>query len=78
MSSPHSTKYFEDQNAPKMGRYDSDWIIILFFIHLNAFEVEKVEESYHGAVFIGGTQFGKMGPQTFEECFEASNYFFLG
>jgi len=37
---------------PKMGRCDLDWIIILFFIHINAFRVEKVEESTHGTILL--------------------------
>ena len=43
-----------------MGRCDMDWIIF-FFIHLDAFGVEKVEELAHGTVFTDGTQFGKNG-----------------
>jgi len=40
-SSPHSVEAFGDQKPPKMGRCDPDWIIILFFIHLDALRVEK-------------------------------------
>jgi len=57
-SSPHSIKYFWDKNPPKMGKCDPNWIIILFLIHLNAFGVEKVEESTQGIVFTGETNFG--------------------
>jgi len=53
--------------------HDLDSIIILFFIHLDAFRVEVVEESTHGTVFINWTQFGKTRSRTFQECFEASN-----
>jgi len=34
---------------------DLDWIIILFVIHLDAFKVEKVEESTHMAIFTSWT-----------------------
>lgn len=34
---------------------DLNWIIILFYIHLDTFGVEKVEESAHGTLFTGGT-----------------------
>ena len=52
ISSSHSVKSFGDQMPPKMGRCDLDWIIILFFIHINAFRVEKVEESTHGTILL--------------------------
>ena len=58
-------KYFGDQKPPKMGKHDLTRIIILFVIHLNAFGVEKVEESTHGTIFIDMTQFGEMGSETF-------------
>ncbi len=50
----------------------------MFFIYIDAFRVKKVEESAHGIVFTGGTQFGKTGPETFQENFEASNNIFWG
>jgi len=50
--------------------------MILFFIHLDAFGVEKVEELAHVTVFTGGTQFGKTRFETFREHFEASNDIF--
>jgi len=56
--------------------YDLNWIFLLFFIRLDVFEVEKVEELAHGNVFTSGTQFGKMGSETFHEHFEASNNIF--
>jgi len=61
-----------------MGRCDPNWIIILFFIHLDAFGVEKVEESAHGTIFTDGTQFGKTRFETFQENFDASNDVFWG
>ena len=57
---------------------DPNWIIILFLIHINSLWVEKVEESSHGIIFIGETQFGKTRSKTFEENFEASNDVFWG
>lgn len=77
-SSPHLVKALWDQNPPKIGRCDPDWIIILFFIHLDAFREEKVEESSHGTIFTGGTQFGKIGSETFWERFQESNHVFWG
>lgn len=44
ISSPYLVEAFGDQNPPKMGRCDLDWIIILFSIPLNAFRVGKMEE----------------------------------
>ena len=73
ISSPHSLKDFGDENPPKMGRCDLNWIIIFSVIHLNAFGVEKVEESSHGTVFTSETQFGEMGSEAFQERFETSN-----
>lgn len=49
--SPHWVDAFGDQNPPKMGVYDLDWMSIFFFIHLDAFKVEKVEESMHKTIF---------------------------
>jgi len=43
--SHYSVNYFGDKRPPKMGRCDLDCIIILFFIHLDALRVEKLEES---------------------------------
>ena len=40
-SSPHLVKDFGDQKPPKMGMCDVNYIIILFFIHRDAFEVKK-------------------------------------
>ena len=50
----------------------------IFFIYIDAFLVEKVDESAHGVVFTGGTQFGKTGFEAFREQFEASNDVFWG
>ena len=77
ISSPHLVEAFGDQNPPKMGRCDQDWIIILFIIHLDAFRMENVKESSHRNLFTGGTQFGKLGSEIFRERFEASNDVFL-
>jgi len=55
---------------------DQYWIIILFLIHLDVFKVEKLEELANKIVFTDKTQFGKMGPETFRERFEASNDIF--
>ena len=35
-----------------MGICDPNWSIILFLIHLDAFKVEKMEESTHMTMFI--------------------------
>ena len=50
-----------------------NWIIMFFVIHLDAFGVEKVDESSHGTIFTSGTQFGETGSETFQVHFEASN-----
>lgn len=55
---------------------DLDWTIILVFIHVNAFRVEKVEESVHRTLFTSWNYFGKLGFESFWECFEASKTFF--
>ena len=53
-------------------------IIILFDIHVDAFRMEKVEESTQTTIFIDETQFGKLRSETFSENFEASNDIFCG
>lgn len=75
ISSPHSIKYFGDQNPPKMGRCEMNWIIILFFTHIDAFGVEKVWESTHLTIFTDGAQFGETRSKTLWECFNAPNDF---
>ena len=55
-----------------------NWVIIFFFIHIDAFRVEKLEESTHKAIFTDGIQFDKLGFETFVEHFEASKTFFWG
>ena len=55
-----------------MGWYDPDWIIILFFIYLDAFRVEKFGGIKLQGHFIGRSQFGKLGSRTFQIHFEAS------
>jgi len=42
ISSLHPIKSFREKNT--LRRYDPDWIIILFFIHLGSFRVENLEE----------------------------------
>ena len=54
-----------------MGRCDLDWIIVLFFIHLDAFRVKKVEESTHETIFTDMTQFAETRSETFQDRFEA-------
>lgn len=71
ISSPHLIEAFGDPKPKKMERCDSDWIIILFFIHLNVFKMEKLKESTHGAIFTNETQFGKLRFETFREQFKA-------
>jgi hypothetical protein len=61
-----------------MGRYDLDWIIILFFIYHNYFRVE----TYGGIVlkghFSARSQFGKFGSGTFWSHFVELNGIFWG
>ena len=40
-----------------------NWIIILFFIHLNEFGVKKVEQLAHGTIFTGRTILEKQDPK---------------
>lgn len=77
-SSPHSVKYFGNQNPSKMGRCDLDCIIILFFTHLDAFGVVKVEESSHGAIPTDGTQFGKTRSEPFGSILRHQMMLFWG
>jgi hypothetical protein len=44
-----------------MGRYDLDWIIILFFIYLDAFRVEKLEESTCRVILVVGPNLENWG-----------------
>jgi len=55
ISSPHSVEAFGDQNPPKMGRCDLKFIIMLFFIHIDAFRVEKMEELVLRTIFTSDT-----------------------
>jgi hypothetical protein len=55
-----------------------DWIIILFFIYLDAFRVEKIGGIDLKGRFSGRSQFGKLGFGTFQSCFEALNSIFWG
>jgi hypothetical protein len=59
-----------------MERYDLDWIIILFFIYLNLFRVEKNGGIDLQGHFSGRSQFGKLGSETFRGHFKASNDIF--
>jgi hypothetical protein len=66
---PHCTSF---------GRLiDPDWIIILFFIYLDAFRVEKI-----GGINLQGhfnkSQFGKLGFETLQSHFEEPNGMFWG
>jgi hypothetical protein len=56
----------------------SDWIIILFFIYLDAFRVEKIGGINLQGHFSGRSQFGKLGSRTFQSHFEALNDVFWG
>jgi hypothetical protein len=56
---------------------DLDWIIILFFIYLDAFRVEKVGGIILQGHFSGRSQFGKLGSRTFRGHFEESNDIFF-
>ena len=78
ISSPHLVKYFGAKTPPKMGRCDPNWIIMLFVIHLDAFGVEKLEDSTHETIFTSRTQFGKTHSETFYKSFEVLNNFFGG
>lgn len=57
---------------------DPNWIIILFFIHLDVFKEEKLEEPACGNNFVNGTQFGELGSETFYGHFEDLNGYFWG
>ena len=48
----------------------------MFFIHLDAFGVEKVEELAHEIIFTGETQFRETRSETFRKNFEALNDIF--
>jgi hypothetical protein len=52
------------------GKNDQDWIIILFFICLDAFRVEKIGGINLQGHFSGKSQFGKLGFGTFIEPFQ--------
>jgi hypothetical protein len=53
-------------------------IIILFFVYVNPFRVEKIGGISLQGHFSGRSQFGKLGSGTFRGHFEASNDIFLG
>lgn len=50
-------------------------IIILFVIHIDAFEVEKLEESTCRTIFPSKSKFGEFGSETFCRHLEALNEF---
>jgi len=45
-----------------------NWIIVLFFFHIDAFKVEKVEEKSHKT-----TKFGEFKCEIFRDHIKASN-----
>jgi len=59
-----------------MGRYDLEWIIILFLIYLDAFKEGKIQGINLQGNFSGRSEFGKLGFETFWSYFEASNNIF--
>ena len=59
-------------HGSSVGEPNPDWIIIFFFIHIDAFREEN-EESTLWAIFIDGILFEKLGSETFQKHFEASN-----
>jgi hypothetical protein len=61
-----------------MGRYDLNWITILFVIYLDDFKVEKIGGISLQGHFSGRSRFGKLGSGTFQSHFEAINGHFLG
>jgi hypothetical protein len=61
-----------------MGRYDPEWIIILFFIYLDAFKMEKIGAINLQGHFSGRSQFGKLGFGTLQSHFEELNDIFWG
>ena len=82
ISSPHLVEAFWDQKPPKMGMCDLDWIIILLVRYLDAFQSGKsggISSTLSlRNIFTSGAQFGKLGLETFRECFEAPNDIFWG
>jgi hypothetical protein len=61
-----------------MRRYDPNWIIVLFFIYIDAFKVEKIGGINLQSHFSGKSYFGKLGSETFGIHFEALNGVFWG
>jgi hypothetical protein len=61
ISSPHSVNILGTKSLPKWGGMIMDWIIILFFIYLDAFRVEKIGGINLQGHFNGRSQFGKLG-----------------
>ena len=57
--------------------YYSDWIIILFFIYLDSFSVERTGGINLQGHFSGRSQFEKLGSRTFQSHCEALNDVFL-
>jgi hypothetical protein len=52
-----------------MGRYDPDWINILFFIYIDAFRVEKMAESTCRVILVVVPNLGNWGLNLFEAIF---------
>jgi hypothetical protein len=61
-----------------MGRYDMDFIIILFFIYLDALRVENIGGISWQGYFNGRSQFENLGFETFQSYFEEPNGIFRG
>jgi hypothetical protein len=57
---------------------DLDWIIVLFSIYLDAFRVETIGGINLQGHFKGRSELGKLGFETFQSHFEASNDMFWG
>ena len=61
MSSPHSVKYFGDQNPPKMGICDQNWIIICFSSISMNLECKKGRNKLTGPFLLAGPSLAKQG-----------------
>jgi hypothetical protein len=60
-----------------VGLLDPNWIIILVFIYLDDFRMEKIGGINLQGHFSGRSQFGKLGFGTFRSHFEELKGFFL-
>jgi hypothetical protein len=61
-----------------MGRYDLDWIIILFSSILMLLEWKELEESTGRVILTTGPSLENWGSKPSRVIFEASNNIFLG